>query len=145
MNNENSEKLMDYGEVLEYYRKIEKIKLHNWVIGLIGDLGAGKTYLVKEIINALYKEVASEVSSPTYTLCNVYNSENIEIHHYDLYRIETEDELYDTGIMESIEKENILVFVEWIDMYPQMMEICDEIIEIKLLEPPNRNYILKHQ
>ena len=83
------------------------------IICLIGDLGVGKTlftrYLIKAISGNLYDE---QVISPTYNIVNQYDVKNrFIIWHYDLYRIENSDELYELGLEESLQ--NGVSIIEW--------------------------------
>jgi len=109
-------------------------------IGLIGDLGSGKTFLVKKLLETINPLLENQVSSPTYNICNIYQFENTIIHHFDLYRIENEEELYDVDIWESIEGSENITFIEWVDMFPQIKHRCDIIISIETVEQENRKY-----
>ena len=76
-----------------------------------GNLGSGKTTLIKHLCQAL--GVKDHVSSPTYGLVNTYESaENGRVYHFDLYRLKDESEALDIGI-ESYLDENAYCFVEW--------------------------------
>jgi len=76
-----------------------------------GEMGAGKTTFVKELCNAL--NVKETISSPTFSLVNEYKSETgLKIFHFDLYRLNSEEELYDMGFEEYLTKQNY-VFIEW--------------------------------
>lgn len=81
------------------------------VVLLKGDLGAGKTNFVKGIVNALNGN-ENIVTSPTFTIVNEYNVENKTIYHFDLYRINSVDELYNIGIEEYLYSDAIC-FIEW--------------------------------
>ncbi len=67
------------------------------VIGFFGDLGSGKTHMIKGICSGL--NCANEVSSPTFTLINEYSGD-IPVFHFDFYRIDSEVEIYDLGYEE---------------------------------------------
>ena len=92
---------------------IDKIRLDQTknIILLKGDLGAGKTTFVKAYINHLGGD-KDEVDSPTFSLLNTYSVNNQDIHHFDLYRIQSPQEIEDIGFMEYMDSEN-LCFVEW--------------------------------
>ena len=76
-----------------------------------GDLGAGKTTLIKALVRELGS--SDNVSSPTFSLINEYKTEdNQSIFHLDLYRLKEENEAFDLGIEEILESE-CLKFIEW--------------------------------
>ena len=78
---------------------------------LEGEMGAGKTTLVKSILRVL--GVKDVISSPTFSLVNTYELPNhMPVYHADLYRVENEEELYDIGFDEYLDS-NRLIFIEW--------------------------------
>lgn len=79
------------------------------VIALHGGLGAGKTTLVRGLVEALCGP-GSEVVSPTFTLLQVYDAPGLRLYHYDLYRIESETELTELGWEDTLD--GVLV-AEW--------------------------------
>jgi len=79
------------------------------IIILSGNLGAGKTKFVQGILK--YFGLENEISSPTFTIVNEYTNSNINIYHFDLYRLEDIDEFYAIGGEEYFEK-GICIF-EW--------------------------------
>lgn len=80
------------------------------LVGMSGDLGAGKTTLVRAMINVLLP--GTRVKSPTYTLIESYALPNAVLHHLDLYRIEDPEELAAIGLDDWFSKD-ALVVVEW--------------------------------
>ena len=85
-------------------------------VGLSGDLGAGKTTLVRSI--AAGAGVSSDdVSSPTFALIHTYAGTRLPVHHADLYRLSSRDELFATGYFDLLDAEGALL-VEWIDRIP---------------------------
>jgi tRNA threonylcarbamoyladenosine biosynthesis protein TsaE len=96
-----------------------------------GDLGAGKTTLVKAICEIL--GVRDKVASPTYALVNQYQaskeSRNFAVFHIDLYRLESAEEAYHAGV-EEILQTNDLCLVEWPQRLPELLE--GRRIEVKL-------------
>ncbi|HZH87160.1 MAG TPA: tRNA (adenosine(37)-N6)-threonylcarbamoyltransferase complex ATPase subunit type 1 TsaE [Brumimicrobium sp.] len=81
------------------------------VFAFKGEMGAGKTTFISYLAKAM--GIVDDVSSPTYGYVNEYESPFYgTVYHFDLYRIESEDEAYDIGIEEYIYGENI-VFLEW--------------------------------
>lgn len=83
------------------------------------EMGAGKTTLIKALVNALGCEDA--VSSPTFSLVNEYKTKTDTIYHFDLYRVEDEDELYDFGIEEYLNSSAYL-FIEWPELTKNLIE-----------------------
>ena len=79
------------------------------VIGLFGELGSGKTHMIKGICTAL--ECANEVSSPSFTLINKYKG-NFPVYHFDCYRINSETEIFDLGYEEYFYGKGICL-IEW--------------------------------
>ena len=80
------------------------------VILLSGDLGAGKTTFTKGLAAAL--GVQDEVTSPTFTIMNVYEDGKFKLNHLDMYRIEREEDLYEIGVEEAMTEDTITV-IEW--------------------------------
>ncbi len=80
------------------------------VVCLRGDLGVGKTVFAKGLCSAL--GVCEHVSSPTFTLVNEYEGTDLKIYHFDLYRIEDPDELFEIGFSEFVGGD-ALAIIEW--------------------------------
>lgn len=78
---------------------------------LRGQLGAGKTTFVKSYVKELGGD-ETEVDSPTFSIVNTYKSTGKIIHHFDLYRLESLEEIEDIGFMEYIDSGNTC-FIEW--------------------------------
>ena len=98
------------------------------VLCLDGDLGAGKTCLAKAI--AISKGVdEKEVTSPTFTIMNVYQGKNIEIRHFDLYRINRAEELLDIGFSEYVGYTGISL-IEWGSLFSE--ELPEELLKIEI-------------
>ena len=80
------------------------------VIGLSGDLGAGKTQLVKGIARGL--GITARVHSPTFTLVNEYGGGRLRLFHLDLYRLETRGQMVSAGLEEFLQPDGVTV-IEW--------------------------------
>lgn len=87
------------------------------VVLLHGEMGVGKTQMVKLFCENFGCQ--SEVSSPTFAIIQEYPSALGVIHHVDLYRIESDEELENTGFWEIFNKAKGVIFIEW----PQRMDI----------------------
>ena len=92
--------------------KLGSTALHGMVIALSGDLGAGKTQLVKGIARGL--GVTARVHSPTFTLVNEYGGGRLKLFHLDLYRLETPAQILSAGIEEFLSPDGVAV-IEWVE------------------------------
>lgn len=75
-----------------------------------GDMGTGKTTLITSLVKLLGSN--DEVSSPTFSIVNEYRSVNEKIYHFDLFRIDSDEELLNFGFEEYLQDTN-WVFIEW--------------------------------
>ncbi|WP_182187637.1 tRNA (adenosine(37)-N6)-threonylcarbamoyltransferase complex ATPase subunit type 1 TsaE [Pectinatus frisingensis] len=83
------------------------------VICLQGGLGAGKTTLTQGLVEFLH---AGGALSPTFNLMNVYKGD-VTIYHFDLYRLESEEELYEMGFYEYAQEDGDVIVIEWPDKF----------------------------
>jgi tRNA threonylcarbamoyladenosine biosynthesis protein TsaE len=82
---------------------------------LFGGLGAGKTLVTKGILNALAYDV-DEVTSPSFTLVNLYKTPSFDVYHIDLWRLDAKhDAAAAVGLNEILEHENAVTIIEWAD------------------------------
>ena len=93
------------------------------VILLKGDLGAGKTQFVQGVAAAL--GVCSQVTSPTFNILLEYHDGALPLYHFDLYRLDDDEELEDINYFETVDGDGDgVAFVEWGDKFPQSLP-CD--------------------
>ena len=107
-----------------------------FVVFLDGDLGTGKTTLVKEIIFAL--GVKEKVKSPTFTIIEPYELNNENIYHVDLYRIIDPTELEIIGLREYLNESNAIIFIEWPEKSYGYLKKFDLKISLKHLSENER-------
>ncbi len=96
---------------------LAKLLVAGDVIGLIGDLGAGKTLLTQGVAAGLGVPESVRVTSPTFSLINEYAGGRLPMVHVDLYRIEVEAELEHIGLEEMLDNAGVSS-VEWCERFP---------------------------
>ncbi len=88
---------------------------HGNIICLFGELGSGKTTFARSIIKSIYRKNKSQaprsIKSPSFPILITYEVNNIEIYHYDLYRISNSNELFELNIFENLA--NSITLIEW--------------------------------
>lgn len=116
----SSDNTLKLGKALAKYLKNKDI------IVLSGELGAGKTKLTEGILT--YFDLQDEISSPTFTIVNEYIKEDINIYHFDTYRLSDSSEFYEIGGEEYFEKG--ICIIEWGELISDA--IPKEHLEIKI-------------
>jgi tRNA threonylcarbamoyladenosine biosynthesis protein TsaE len=116
-------------ETIAFGRTLTDLLAPPKLVLLRGNLGAGKTTLVKGIAAAF--DVASEedVTSPTFTLIHEYRGPRTNLYHIDLYRIDTPRQL-DTLALDDLRSENSILLIEWGEKFPRLVRERD--VEISL-------------
>lgn len=104
----NSEK-----ETMMVGEKLSKIVGKGSIFTLTGDLGAGKTHFVKGFVRGMESE--DLVTSPTFTLLNVYDNGKMPIYHFDMYRLSSCEEAEELGFNEYFDRDSLdgVTLVEW--------------------------------
>jgi tRNA threonylcarbamoyladenosine biosynthesis protein TsaE len=97
--------------------EISKLIKNGDVILLEGNLGSGKTTLVKSICLNYGIE---NVISPSFAIVNEY-LEKVKIYHFDFYRIKKVEELYDIGFHDYMNDEETIKFIEWAELFPEIL------------------------
>lgn len=101
------------------------------MVVLRGDLGAGKTTLVKGIAEGFNSALQQDVTSPTFTLVHEYRGPAITLFHIDLYRVDTDRELMTLGINDLRSEPGSILLVEWGEKFEQVREQADAEIRIE--------------
>ncbi len=107
------------------------------VVLLCGDLGAGKTTLVKGIAEGFQAALAEDVTSPTFTLIHEYRGAKVTLYHIDLYRIDTQREL-DTLALDDLISPNSVLLIEWGEKFERFRKERDMEIAIEHLGGDDR-------
>ena len=108
------------------------------IILISGEMGAGKTTLIKEVLKGL--NVVDNISSPTFSIINEYKTSNDDIiYHIDLYRIKNINEIEGIGLFEYLESGNSC-FIEWGDI---IEEIIDSDFNKFIISKENDSRIIK--
>ena len=106
-----------------------------------GEMGVGKTTLIKELCNVL--GVEDVASSPTFSLVNEYKTNTNEtVYHFDFYRINDEEEAYDMGVEDYFYSNNWCL-VEWPENVKNLLPLDTVSVSISLLDNGQRNIQLK--
>lgn len=101
------------------------------IVLLVGDLGAGKTAFVKGVVKALHGD-PDQVTSPTFTIVNEYSLDDFPIYHFDLYRLENPNELYNIGFEEYFYGSGVC-FIEWPERASDFFDDNTIVVNIKKL------------
>ena len=121
---QSAEETIAFGRTLTEFLAPPKLVL------LRGDLGAGKTTLVKGIAAGFGSAEEEDVTSPTFTLVHEYRGPRANLYHIDLYRIDTQREL-DTLALDDLRAEpNSILLIEWGEKFPRFVRERD--VEISL-------------
>jgi tRNA threonylcarbamoyladenosine biosynthesis protein TsaE len=113
------------------------------LVVLRGEVGAGKTTLVKGIAAALSAASEEDVTSPTFTLVHEYAGPKVRVYHLDLYRLETERELATLGIDEMAAEPDALVLVEWGERFESIVSRMDAEIAMEHGEGNERSMMVR--
>jgi tRNA threonylcarbamoyladenosine biosynthesis protein TsaE len=137
-------------ETIEVGRKLAALLKPPKFLILRGDLGAGKTTLVKGFAEAFDAAEADEVTSPTFTLIHEYEGTRevqgkrmpVRLYHLDLYRIDSERQLDSLGL-DDLQEENSIVLVEWGEKFPSVVKRSQGEIVMTSLDGDARRIVLK--
>jgi tRNA threonylcarbamoyladenosine biosynthesis protein TsaE len=124
-------------ETIAFGRTLARFLAPPKLVLLRGDLGAGKTTLVKGIASAFEAAAEEDVTSPTFTLVHEYRGPKANLYHIDLYRIDTPREL-DTLALDDLRSENSILLIEWGEKFPWLLLERDVEISFQRLSDTER-------
>lgn len=110
------------------------------IFALTGELGAGKTTFIKAVVNSLGID---DSNSPSFALVNVYEGKK-KIYHFDFYRINKVEELYDIGFDEYLSDDEAIKFIEWAELFPEVLPGEYYQIKIEHINNSKRKITLEH-
>jgi tRNA threonylcarbamoyladenosine biosynthesis protein TsaE len=113
------------------------------IVLLRGDLGAGKTTMVKGIAEGFQAAKAEDVTSPTFTLIHEYRGPAVTLFHIDLYRIDTQREL-DTLALDDLMSSNSILLIEWGEKFQRFVQERDVEIAIENRGADDRMVFFSH-
>ena len=111
------------------------------VVALYGDLGTGKTHLVKGIAEGLGLDPAA-VRSPTFTILHTYDEGERPLHHFDAYRVQTPDEFVELGFEEYVHGPGLTV-IEWADRVETLLPPTTLHLQLTHVAPQRRRITLR--
>ncbi|MBQ4566144.1 MAG: tRNA (adenosine(37)-N6)-threonylcarbamoyltransferase complex ATPase subunit type 1 TsaE [Oscillospiraceae bacterium] len=109
------------------------------ILAYRGDLGAGKTAFTRGLARGL--GISQRVTSPTYTIVNEYEGGRLPLFHFDMYRLESSDELFDIGWEDYLLRGGICA-VEWSENVPEAMEEAIT-VEIRKISENHRQILIE--
>ncbi len=125
-------------ETMSFAREFAKQIKSPCVIILKGDLGAGKTHFVKGFVQG--KKIKSLVTSPTFTIMNIYQGKKLKVYHFDMYRLSSSEEAEELGFYEYFDHDSLdgITIVEWPENVPELAKNYDIEITIQKLGQDKR-------
>jgi tRNA threonylcarbamoyladenosine biosynthesis protein TsaE len=117
-------------ETIAFGRTLTELLAPPKLVLLRGDLGAGKTTLVKGIAAGFEAAAEEDVTSPTFTLVHEYRGPRANLYHIDLYRIDTQRELETLGLDDLRAESNSILLIEWGEKFARFVRERD--VEISL-------------
>jgi tRNA threonylcarbamoyladenosine biosynthesis protein TsaE len=118
-------------ETIAFGRTLAQLLAPPKLVLLRGDLGAGKTTLVKGIAAAFEAAEEEDVTSPTFTLVHEYRGPRANLYHIDLYRVDTQRELETLGLDDLRAEINSILLIEWGEKFPRFVRERDVEISLK--------------
>ncbi len=124
------------GETVKLAEKFSQQLNIGDIIELNGNLGAGKTFFIKHTLKSFG---INNVSSPTFSIVNEYLGK-YKVYHFDFYRIIESSELFDIGINDYFNDQEAIIFIEWGNLFPEVLPKNRIEIMISICEDFSRNF-----
>lgn len=105
------------------------------VVGLVGELGSGKTCFVRGVARGI--GVKGYVKSPSFTIVNIYGGGRLPLYHIDLYRVNAANEVFEAGLEEYIYAKGISI-IEWADKFRPLLDECSIVVRFSQRGPDTR-------
>ncbi len=128
-------------ETIALGRELAKALAPPRLVLLRGDLGAGKTTLVKGIAEGFHAASQQDVTSPTFTLVHEYRGPGVNVYHIDLYRVDTPRQLETLGLDDLIAADSVLL-IEWGEKFPRFVRERDVEISIERTGDSDRRFLV---
>src|SRR6202047_4111032 len=129
-------------ETIAFGRTLTELLTPPKLVLLRGDLGAGKTTLVKGIAAGFEAAQEDDVTSPTFTLVHEYRGPRANLYHLDLYRLDTPRELETLGL-DDLRSDNSILLIEWGEKFPRLQNERDLEIGLERISQSERRIQLK--
>jgi tRNA threonylcarbamoyladenosine biosynthesis protein TsaE len=135
-----SEIVINPNETDSLARDFSKTISEGVIIVLNGNLGSGKTFFIKKVLNEFG---INNVNSPSFTIVNEHEGE-IKAYHFDFYRLKNIKELYDIGWQDYINDRESVIFIEWGELLSEALPGKRVEIYISMLEGTKRKFDFKY-
>lgn len=122
-------------ETFELGKKIAEEATKGQIFCLDGDLGTGKTVFTQGFARGL--SIDGPVNSPTFTILQIYDDGRLPLYHFDVYRIEDPEELYEVGLDDYLYGDGVCL-IEWASMISEL--IPGDAVHIKLEKQPEKGF-----
>jgi tRNA threonylcarbamoyladenosine biosynthesis protein TsaE len=129
-------------ETIAFGRTLTELLAPPKLVLLRGELGAGKTTLVKGIAAVFEAAAEEDVTSPTFTLVHEYRGPRVVVYHIDLYRVDTARELETLGL-DDLRSDNSILLIEWGEKFPRFHNERDLEIGLERMNQSDRRIQLK--
>jgi tRNA threonylcarbamoyladenosine biosynthesis protein TsaE len=128
-------------ETLAFGQRLGRVTPPGTIYCLYGELGAGKTTLIKGIVSGAGHLSASEVTSPTFTRMQAYSD---SLFHFDLYRLESEEQFLEQGLDEPLYDPKAICCIEWPERIENLLPEGCVTLRLRHVEPGIREIVIEN-